>query len=90
MPRIAAKSVLAANNNSLPDFWDFFCVRTYAVQRSNPFLYQGVGLRNGQPQGLPLQGSTECRGRSCACPLKILGTEKSSVSQMSTRPSNLR
>ena len=26
MPRIAAKSVLAAKNNSLPDYWEFFCV----------------------------------------------------------------
>ena len=26
MPHIAAKSVLAANNNPLPDFWEFFCV----------------------------------------------------------------
>ena len=26
MPRIAAKSVLAAGNNSLPDYWEFFCV----------------------------------------------------------------
>ena len=26
MPRIAVKSVLAAKNNSLPDYWEFFCV----------------------------------------------------------------
>ena len=26
MPRIAAKSVLAAKNNPLPDYWEFFCV----------------------------------------------------------------
>ena len=28
MPRIAAKSVLAANNNPLPDFWEFFYIAT--------------------------------------------------------------
>ena len=26
MPRIAAKSGLAAKNNPLPDYWEFFCV----------------------------------------------------------------
>ena len=26
MPRIAAKSVSAAKNNPLPDFWEFFCL----------------------------------------------------------------
>ena len=26
MPRIAAQSVLAAGNNSLPDYWEFFSV----------------------------------------------------------------
>ena len=26
MPYIAAKSVLVAKNNSLPDFWEFFSV----------------------------------------------------------------
>ena len=26
MPRIAAKSVLAAKNNPLPDYWEFFSV----------------------------------------------------------------
>ena len=28
MPRIAAKSVSAANNDPLPDFWEFFYIST--------------------------------------------------------------
>ena len=63
MPRIAVKSVLAAKNNALPDYWEFFSVSKKQERLTESVLPYRQSLLNMNSIQLGVtQLNIRCRG----------------------------